>query len=95
MNQHTLAGAQLRAVNECLPRGKGDDRNGRCIDIRNRFRLRRRFIFVGDRILGVTAIIFQAQVGVNRIAGLELRDLAAGFFDDSGKLAPLIADDSA
>src|SRR6266436_5172738 len=87
MDKHGLTAAQLRGVDQRLPRSHGYNRHRRRLHIRKRFRLRRRFAFRDQRVLRVAAAIVQADVREHRITRFELRDLTSNFFNNACDIA--------
>ena len=57
VNEHRLTRAQLRGVNQRLPRRQRDDWHRRSLHVSEQLRFLRRFTFRRHRILGITAAI--------------------------------------
>src|SRR6266436_260913 len=83
MNQHSLASAKLRGIDQCLPCRQSDNRHAGGFDKTDRFRFGRGLDFARDRVLRISAALCQAEVRINGVARFELRDLPTCFLDDS------------
>ena len=82
VNENRLAGAQLRCVDQRLPRRQRDQRHGSRLYIIERLRFYGRLSFIRHRILRIAAA--PHRVGVNCIAHFQFADLRSGFFHNSG-----------
>src|SRR5262249_33625510 len=85
--EYGLTGAQLRGIDQRLPRSHGHDRDRCRFHIRKRFRFWRRFAFGYQRVLRVATAVVQADVREHRIARFEFRDLASNFFNNARDIA--------